>query len=119
MYRLLAAGVLAVHLAWILWIIFGALFTRRRKWLARIHIVSLLYSIVIEAGSSPCPLTSLEQEAQQRAGLTPYQGDFLIHYLERVIYPDVPYAVLVPAAVAVCVFNLAVHVRRRFAESPR
>ncbi len=109
---MLAVAVLATHLAWIGWVIFGVLVTRRRKWLARLHIISLLYSIGIEAGGWPCPLTDLEQWAQQQAGIRPYRGDFLVHYLERVIYPDIPYVVLVPAAVAVCLINLAIHAWR-------
>ena len=30
--------VLVVHLAWILWVIFGAFWTRGRRWLAAFHI---------------------------------------------------------------------------------
>ena len=111
--QLLAAGVLMVHLLWILWVIFGCLLTRRRRLLAWFHIASLIYSIVIEVGAWPCPLTWAEQWAERRAGMAAYEEDFLIHYLEAVVYPDVPYALLVVCAVAVCVFNLGVYVLRR------
>ena len=112
MYRALAWAVLGLHLGFVLWVIFGALFTQGRRVLSALHIASLIYGIIIEAGALPCPLTDLEQWAQAQAGITSYEGDFLVHYLERVVCPDIPYVVLVPAAVAVCVFNLGVYVRR-------
>jgi hypothetical protein len=112
MWRLAAVGVLALHLGWILWVIFGCLVTKGRPRLAALHVVSLLYSIAIETGPWPCPLTRWEQAAQARAGLTPYEQDFLVHYLEAVIYPGVPPALLAAAAVAVCAFNLAVYLWR-------
>jgi hypothetical protein len=60
----------------------------------------------------PCPITVLERWARRRAGVAPYEGDFLEHYLEQVIYPEVPYAILVSAAVAVCLFNLGIYILR-------
>ena len=108
----LAVAALTLHLAWILWVIFGAQITRGRPWLGRFHILSLIYSIVIEVAVMPCPLTRLEQWSQARAGISSYEGDFLVHYLDKVIYPDIPYTLLVPAAVVVCAFNLGVYVRR-------
>ena len=98
-----------MHLAWIVWVIFGALLTRNRRWLAWCHIGSLIYSIVIEAGSWPCPLTLAEQWLQARAGIVPYREPFLIHYLEAVVYPNVPETLLVTVAVAVCLFNLGIY----------
>ena len=112
MHELLAAGVLMLHLGWILWVVFGCLLTRDRRLLEWVHIASLIYSIVIEAGPWWCPLTEAEQWAQAKAGIAPYEEDFLIHYLEAVVYPDVPYTLLVACAVAVCVFNLGVYVVR-------
>ncbi len=111
-YQALAVSALALHLAFILWVIFGALFTKGRRILVGLHIGSLLYSIFIEIAMLPCPLTYLEQWAQRKAGQTAYEGGFIAHYLEKVIYPDVPYSVLAPAAVTVCVFNLGIYVWR-------
>lgn len=113
MWRLAAVSILALHLVWILWVIFGCLVTKGRPRLAALHIVSLGYSIVIETGPWPCPLTRLERAAQARAGITPYEQDFLVHYLEAVIYPGVPPSLLAAVAVAVCAFNLGVYLRRR------
>ncbi len=108
----MAVGILTLHLAWILWVILGCALTRGRPRLAALHVLSLLYSIAVETGPWPCPLTRLEQAAQARAGITPYQENFLVHYLEALLYPDVPPALLAAVAVAVCVCNLGIYVWR-------
>jgi len=112
-YQFLAAGVLVVHLGWILWVILGVLFTRRRPVLGWLHVVSLFYSILIEVLPwPPCPLTVLEQFLETRAGIVPYHEPFLVHYLDRLVYPDIPVPLLVGCAIAVCLFNLSVYVVR-------
>ena len=112
LYQSLAIAVLALHLLWIAWVIFGALLTRDRAWLGWLHAGSLVYSVAIEAGPWPCPLTLAEQWLRAAAGLTTYDESFLVHYLEAVIYPDVPRTLLVWCAVAVCLFNLGIYGRR-------
>jgi len=110
-YGMLALMVLIAHLAWIIWVIAGCWFARS-GWLARLHVISLAYSIFIEASGWYCPLTYVEQWAQLRAGKSAYTGDFLVHYLEKLIYPAVPYPLVVVTAISICVLNLSVHFRR-------
>lgn len=112
LYLWMAAGVLVLHLSWILWVLLGLLAARTRPMLAKLHAASLLYSIAIGAGPWACPLTVAEQWLQKKAGMTPYQKSFLMHYLEAVIYPDVPQELLTWCAIAVCLLLLAFHVRR-------
>ena len=89
-FGILAVAILVLHLLWIAWVIIpGWLLTRNRRLLAWLHIGSLLWGVVMEVGPWPCPLTVAEQWLQRRAGWAAYQGSFLIHYLEIVIYPDV------------------------------
>ena len=109
LYLALAAAVLTLHLAWIVWVALGWLLTRSRPWLRALHILSLLYSIVIELGPWWCPLTLVEQWAQSRAGMAPYQESFLIHYLEALVYPNVSERVLAWSAAGFCVFILGLH----------
>lgn len=103
---------LVAHLLWILWVLAGWILTSRRPWLRWVHIASLLWAICVEAGPWPCPLTLAEQWLESRAGSTPYQGSFIIHYLEAFIYPDVPQALLTWFGPAVCVLILAIHASR-------
>jgi hypothetical protein len=43
-----------------------------------------------------------------------YHGGFIAHYLNAIVYPDVPEALLVWLGVAVCTVNLAIYGRRYY-----
>jgi hypothetical protein len=107
-----AALVLAIHLAWILWVICGALVTRGRPWLTGFHIASLTWGIIAETGPWPCPLTMLEDWLETRAGMATYSGSFLVHYLDRIVYPNVPVGLIIGGAIAVCCVNLLIYLWR-------
>jgi hypothetical protein len=111
-YRILAEIVLAIHLAWIVWVIAGAYFTRDRPFLTAFHIASLFWGLFVELGPWPCPLTLAEEFFEGRAGIDPYRGGFLVHYLDSIVYPNLPEFVLIVTGVAVCVLNLLVYVQR-------
>ncbi len=110
--KALAVLALAIHLTWILWVIFGALFTRGRPWLTAFHLASLTWGIIVDTGPWPCPLTMLEQWLETRAGMPTYSGSFLVHYLDKIVYPNVPVSVIIGGATAVCVVNLLVYIWR-------
>jgi uncharacterized protein DUF2784 len=112
MYRAAAIYVLGLHLAFLFWVVFGALLTRGRPVLSRLHIASLAWGLIIEIAPWTCPLTYAENWLEARAGATPYQGSFLLHYLDSLVYPDVPPWVLTVAAVAVVAINVVVYWRR-------
>lgn len=108
-HLLLAGFVLAVHLFFILWVIFGWLFTRRsprRRWL---HIGCVVYAIFIEASNLSCPLTLLESRLEQRGGMAPYHEPFILHYLELLVYPNIPLDALITTAVIVCIGILSLY----------
>jgi hypothetical protein len=107
-----AAAVLVVHLTWLLFVIFGALLTRDRVWLASLHIAALLWGVTVELGPWPCPLTALEQQFRDAAGMSSYSEPFLVYYLDRIVYPDIPSAVLTVAGVSVCLVNLGIYWKR-------
>ena len=108
-YHLLAVAVLTVHLGWIVWVIFGWLLTRNRPVLRWFHILSLIYSILIENLPWPCPLTVAETRFEELAGIQPYREPFLVHYLQELIYPNVSQALLAWCASAVCVAILGIY----------
>ena len=111
-YLAMADAVLIAHLAFIAWVIFGALFTRGRPRLAWMHVTTIIYGIIAETTPLVCPLTLAENWCEVRAGVSPYHGPFLLHYLDAIVYPNVPVALLVAVAVVVCVFNLGIYARR-------
>ena len=111
-YSALVAAVLFLHALFIVWVVFGALLTRSRPVLRRLHILSLIWGILTELMPWPCPLTLLENWLEQKAGVTPYQGGFLLHYLDKFVYPDIPATVLTVVGVLVCLLNLALYGRQ-------
>lgn len=112
LYLILADCVLGLHLAFILWVILGPLLTRRRATLTGLHIACLVWGIVVDLTAWPCPLTLLENWLELRAGVAGYQGGFLLHYLDKLVYPDVSPTLLTIAGVSVCAVNLAIYARR-------
>lgn len=103
----MAVAVLGLHLLFILWVIFGAIVARRRPLLRWVHIICLLWGILIELFPWPCPLTQLENWLEARAGIAPYQGGFLLHYLDALVYPNISPLLLTLAGIVVCAANLA------------
>jgi hypothetical protein len=112
LYSALATFVLLLHALFILWVVFGALVARSRPVLRWLHIGSLVWGILTELLPWPCPLTLLENWLEAKAGVEPYQGGFLLHYLDKLVYPDISITVLTVAGVVVCGLNLALYGRQ-------
>jgi hypothetical protein len=89
-YSALAVAVLRLHALFILWVILGVFGKRSRHILRWLHIGSLIWGILAELLPCPCPLTLLENVFEARAGVEPHQGGFLLHYLDKLVYPDIP-----------------------------
>jgi len=111
-YSALATAVLFLHALFIFWVVFGAWLTRSRPVLRWLHIGSLAWGILTELLPWPCPLTLLEDSLERRAGIEPYQGGFLLHYLDKLVYPDISANLLTITAVIVCVANLTFYARQ-------
>ena len=112
LYSVLAVSVLLLHALFILWVVFGALVTRSHPILRWLHIASLVWGILTESLPWPCPLTELETWLEAKAGVQPYQGGFLLHYLDALVYPDISATVLTIAGVIICALNLTLYGRQ-------
>ncbi len=112
LYRAMAAGVLSLHAAYVAWVMLGAFYTRGRPRLAALHVATLVYGMTVEIFGFWCPLTALENWLEAHGGVSPYRGPFLLHYLDAVVYPDIPPNLLTAAAIVVCTLNLWIYVRR-------
>jgi len=108
-YSALAIFVLFLHALFILWIVFGALLTRSRPIVRWLHLASLIWGILTELLPWPCPLTLLENWLETKAGVEPYQSGFLLHYLDKLVYPDISATLLTVAGVVICALNLALY----------
>jgi Protein of Unknown function (DUF2784) len=117
-YSGLAVCVLFLHALFIVWVVFGAVFTRSRPILRWLHIVSLIWGILTELLPWPCPLTLLENWLEQTAGVESYHGGLLLHYMDKLVYPDISATALTVAGVLVCAFNLAIYDRQAWRVRP-
>jgi hypothetical protein len=111
-YSALAVFVLVLHALFISWVVFGALLTRSRPVLRWLYIGSLIWGILTELLPWPCPLTLLENWFEAKAGVEPYQGGFLLHYLDKLVYPDISATLLTVAGLSICALNLALYGRQ-------
>ena len=112
LYSALAISVLFLHALYILWVVFGALLTRTRPTLRWLHVASLVWGILTELLPWPCPLTVLENWLEGNARVEPEKGGFLLHYLDKLVYPDISASALTVATVIICVLNLAFYGRQ-------
>jgi hypothetical protein len=96
-YKILADLTVALHLAWIVFLFLGALWGARRRWVKYFHLAGLGFAVLMQAFDWYCPLTHLEVYLRSRhSPATSYSGDFIIQYLEKAVYLQIPrYAVVI------------------------
>ena len=118
LYRLLTDAVLLAHLAFILFVVFGALLVLRRRRLMPVHLLALAWGIGIEVLGAVCPLTYAENRLRLLAGDAGYSGGFIEHYVVALIYPGALTRELqLGLAAGVLLINVSLYVwvlRRRF-----
>lgn len=115
-HSLLADAVLLFHLAFILFVVLGALLLWRFPRLIWLHLPAVIWAGLIEIGGFVCPLTPLENHLRRLSGEAAYQGGFIERYLLPIIYPDeLPRGVQLGLGVAVLVINVLAYawLRRR------
>ena len=106
---IVVGAILVIHLLWIAFVLCGAIWTRGRPVWTGFHIGALAWGIVVEVGPWPCPLTLAEQHFETRAGWSAYHGSFVLHTLDAIMYPNLPYWAVTLAGVTVCMANLLVY----------
>jgi hypothetical protein len=84
----LAGLVVFVHLAFVVFVVSGAVLASRWPRLAWLHVPAAAWAAYIELTGGICPLTPLENQLRARAGLDFYSGDFVARYLFPVLYPE-------------------------------
>src|SRR6266700_4719961 len=120
-FRLLTDLVIALHFAFLLFIVAGGFLARRYRWLIAPHLLAAAWGVYVEAMPGLiCPLTPLENALALRAGGAGYSGTFIAHYLVPIIYPDgLTRAVQWMLAALVVVINVAVYLWPRRRIHPR
>ena len=87
-YRLLADLTVVLHLAFVLFVVFGGLLVIRRPSLAWVHLPAALWGAWVEFAGWICPLTPLENWLRERGGAAVYDSSFVERYLVPTLYPE-------------------------------
>ena len=87
-WQILADLVLAVHLAFVVFVVAGGLLVLRRPAVAWVHVPCAAWAVFVEFAGIVCPLTPLENALRRAGGGSGYAGDFVGHYITAVLYPN-------------------------------
>jgi hypothetical protein len=88
MYAILVALVVALHFAFVGYVVIGGFLALRWPRTMWLHIPAVIWGIAIGTKRVDCPLTWVERWARGRAGMAPLPPDgFIAHYVTGVIYP--------------------------------
>lgn len=101
-----ADAVVVLHLLWIVFLVLGALPGRRWPWVKWTHLASLAFSIALQIFGWICPLTHLEVWLRRLGGAQPYEGTFIRHYVEQIVYAVIPRAALLIGTLVIVAFSL-------------
>ena len=110
--QLAATAIALVHLAFILFVIFGGFAVLKYPKLLWVHIPAAVWGVLIELFGWWCPLTKWENHFLQQAGRAGYDGGFVSHYIMPLIYPaGLTRGLEIAIGVFVLVLNLGIYVR--------
>ncbi len=98
---LLAADViLLLHVLFVAFVVMGLLLIVvgkvrawswiRNPWFRLVHLAAITVVMIQSWLGLICPLTTIEMALRSRAGDTVYSGSFISHWLERILYYQVP-----------------------------
>ena len=116
-YRLLADALVALHLIWILFMLAGfvlalwGIFFKKSVldwlWFRTFHLAGIIYVAALSIQGKLCPLTVWENQLRTKADPTaPYTGSFVIHYVEKLVYPEIDPALLQAATLLLGGFSI-------------
>jgi len=109
-YAALASIVLAVHGAFVLFVVAGGALVLRWPRVAWAHLPAAAWGAGIELAGGICPLTPPENRLRELAGQAGYDGGFVEHYLLAWLYPDgLTREIQLALGLAVVIVNVAVY----------
>jgi Protein of Unknown function (DUF2784) len=87
-FRFLADLTVIVHLAFVVFVVFGGLLVLRWRRVAWLHLPAAGWGAWIEFAGWLCPLTPLENWLRERGGRPAYTSSFVERYIIPTLYPD-------------------------------
>jgi hypothetical protein len=109
----LADVVVALHLAYLIFIPLGGFVAWRWSRVIPFHLAAIAIALVSVTIHFDCPLTTWEQWLRRHGGQRAYTDGFVDHYLTGRVYPH-GYAWAVQAVFAVCVIASYVPIILRY-----
>ena len=83
----MADVIVLIHALFVVFVVLGGLLALRWPKVLWVHAPAAVWGVVVEYAGFICPLTPLEIALRQRAGEAGYQGGFVEHYVEGLLYP--------------------------------
>ena len=83
----LADLVILVHVAFIVFVLFGGLLAFRWRWMPWAHLPAVVWGVAVELFGWVCPLTPLENVLRRAGGAVGYSVSFVERYLVPLLYP--------------------------------
>lgn len=109
-FGLAANGALLLHLAFIVFALFGGALTLRWRWMPLAHLPAAAWALFVELTGRICPLTTIENDFRISASQSGYAESFVEHYLLGLIYPSgLTREVQFVLAATVVVINIAIY----------
>lgn len=108
--EMLAEVVLAIHFAFILFVVLGAGAVLWRQSMMWLHLPAVAWAALNSVLGWTCPLTPLENWLRARSGGFGYSGGFVSHYVGPIVYPEMmdrDFAVI--SAIALLVWTILVY----------
>lgn len=87
LYRLLADVVVILHLAFVVFVLFGGLLVLWKPRIVWLHLPAMTWGAAVEFTGWLCPLTPLEQWLRMQGGESSYRSDFIEQYVLPALYP--------------------------------
>ena len=86
--RMGAELVVALHMAFVIFVVAGGFLAIRHPVLAWVHLPAVAWGAYAELTATVCPLTPLENALRRSAGEAGYTGSFVERYVVPLLYPD-------------------------------
>ena len=87
LFRVAADLVVALHAAFVAFVVLGGLLVARWPRFAWVHLPAVVWGVLTEFAGWICPLTPLENYLRERGGSSAYEGEFIEQYVLPLLYP--------------------------------
>lgn len=131
-YVFFADFIVLIHFLWILFMVVGFLLTFIAffgvyvfrsagrfgerffdRWVFRsVHLLGIVYVGGLAACGKYCPLTYAENSLRSKEAGESYAGSFIVHYIEKIVYPEVEAIYIIAPTVMIALFVLGMFIVR-------